>query len=358
MSELNKSQVLYLVTGEDGFGADFIKKLNKAVVEAAQSLNCLPDENWFFKIPLGRPDPIPVEILNSCRSAMGQAGFSTGPFLENLSITTETLDTAEGLKKCAAEAGLDDFQVGDDPSVSVSENMAPDSESSFSPVGLPGSAAGAGALLMLSAVRPHPFLGMGAAMFNLGCGVLDRETKLRLHRPVKPVVDTPLCAGCGSCLGACIFDAISFSGGRASIDHKLCVGCGECMGACHLGGIGPENGMDIARYQKMVAEAGAAVFKKSQAGRNKSLLFINFLMPLPRQAGGSLGRDRFLKGNYGALLSTDPVALDQATWDILVQGAVHGLRQWSGFLQEPTPLMQRAEALKTGSRLYHLSTQN
>jgi uncharacterized Fe-S center protein len=130
------------------------------------------------------------------------------------------------------------------------------------------------------------------------------------------------------------------------------------MGACHLGGIGPENGMDIARYQKMVAEAGAAVFQNSQAGRNKSLLFINFLMPLPRQAGGSLGRDRFLKGNFGALLSNDPVALDQATWDLLVHGAVHGLRQWSGFLQEPTPLMQRAEALKIGSRLYHLITQN
>lgn len=358
MTELNKSRVIYCPTEADAFGDTFEKQFRMALKGLAQSLDCEKSSIWAVKVPLGGPGkalPVPSNLLKAAKSALQNSGFASGPFFDNLSITTEGLDTPEGLVQQAHKMGLIEFQVGDE---AEGQTLLLDEGSSMDSVKLSAVAADAGGLLLLNSVRPNPFMGLSGAMTTMGNGLMDRETKLRLHRDVKPTVDTPLCAGCGSCLSSCIFDAIVFSSGRAMIDHKICVGCGECMSACHLGGIGPENGMSIPRYQKLVAEAAGAVALKSVSGASKSIIHVNFLTPMSSQAGGSFGRDRFLKGHFGALMSTDPVALDQATWDLLVKGAVHGLRQWSGFLTEPTPLMERSEALGIGRRQYELETHS
>ncbi len=357
MSDQMKSLVLYCPTVAEGFGPDFQAQLRQALVKMAEGLASDSSDPWAIKVPfgaLGAHIPLSAELMNSARAGIQDAGLETGPFFETLSITTGGLDTPEGLRLRAEKLGLQEFLVGDDPAGPAGLSLSLKEEFSMPSVGLSAVAAKAEGLLLLNAVHPHPFAGLGGAMIGLGQGVLDRTTKLSLHRNVKPTVDTPLCAGCGSCLASCIYDAIGIRSGRAMIDHKICTGCGECMSACHLAGIGPENGMSIPRYQKMTAEAASAVATDSRAGRAGRILHVNFLTPLPRQAGGASGRDRFLKGHFGALLSADPLALDQATWDLLVQGAVHGLRQWSGFMQEPTPLMERAATLGMGRRAYDL----
>ncbi len=361
MNDDLKSKVQYCPAVDGGFDLRFQDQFRKALVELVQGADFSSAKPWAVKIPFDsfdKANQISPDLMIAARAQLQDLGISTGSFFETLSITTEGLHTADSLVKRSEDLGLKEFRVGDDPAGPESETLQLGEEFSLRSVNLSAVAAQAGGLLLLNAVCPHPFLGMGGAIFSLGCGVLDRTTKLLLHRDVKPTVDTPLCAGCGSCLVACIFDAISIKNGRAMIDHELCTGCGACMSACHLSGIGPQDGAGIPRFQKLVAEAAYAVAKESDAGAAGSLLHVNFLAPLSRQAGGSFGRDRFLKGSYGALLSTDPVALDQATWDLLVKGAVHGLRQWSGFLQEPAPLMERAEALGLGSRQYELIIQD
>ncbi len=126
------------------------------------------------------------------------------------------------------------------------------------------------------------------------------------------------------------------------------------MTACHLGGIRPQEATAVERFQEILAESARAVVSRSQAGIRGEILYVNFLTPLPKKEFGGFGKDRFLKTSFGALLGTDPVALDQATWDLLVKGAVHGLRQWSGFEPDPGPLLTRAEALGLGCRAYRL----
>ncbi len=360
MSADLKSTVIFCPTDEHDFGEHFQDQFRKALMQLLPAVGAGGGAPWAVKVPLGvpgNPNPLSAELMSAASLALQNAGQSVGPFFDTISITTEGLHTADGLMQRAENLGLPDFKVGDDPLGPASTSLQLSEECSMPSVGLSAVGAEAGGMLVLNSVRPHPFLGLGGAMLTLGNGVLDRPTKLILHRDVKPTVDTPLCAGCGSCLAACIFDAIAIRSGRAMIDHKLCTGCGECMSACHLGGIGPDSGMSIPRFQKLVAEAAFAVATRSQAGQNGALLHANFLTPMPREAGGSYGRDRFLKGHFGVLLSTDPVALDQATWDLLVDGAVHGLRQWSGFLQEPTPLMERAVTLGMGRRPYEFLNQ-
>jgi ferredoxin len=50
-------------------------------------------------------------------------------------------------------------------------------------------------------------------------------------RPVVRVADAAACTLCGSCVDACMRDAISLNE-TAVIDARLCTTCGDCVAAC------------------------------------------------------------------------------------------------------------------------------
>jgi NAD-dependent dihydropyrimidine dehydrogenase PreA subunit len=43
---------------------------------------------------------------------------------------------------------------------------------------------------------------------------------------------TDNCDGCGSCIDACAYGAITIENDKAVIDRDLCMGCGVCIGTC------------------------------------------------------------------------------------------------------------------------------
>lgn len=52
------------------------------------------------------------------------------------------------------------------------------------------------------------------------------------------VVDKGTCIGCGTCVGSCPVNAISFdSDGKANIDQGTCIHCGTCAGVCPVNAI-------------------------------------------------------------------------------------------------------------------------
>jgi electron transport complex protein RnfB len=57
----------------------------------------------------------------------------------------------------------------------------------------------------------------------------------------RAIVESDLCDGCGNCIEACYFEAISVSGEMCSVDPIRCKGCGLCVPVC------PENALHLER---------------------------------------------------------------------------------------------------------------
>jgi uncharacterized Fe-S center protein len=217
-----------------------------------------------------------------------------------------------------------------------------------------GILAGAGGLAVLSPLRPHPHLGVTASVAALGLDLSTREAKLALHRGIRPQVDTPLCAGCGSCLDVCLYDAIVIRGGRATIDHRHCTGCGECMGVCFMAGIAPEAAVGVATFRDAVAGAATGTAGLLGRGSGRPLLCLNFLVHLEAHGAAGKARRRLPPAGIGILASRDPVAADAAAFDLLSERLGAPLDQWSGYAQPPGLLLECAEAAGLGSRDYRL----
>ncbi|MCB1184300.1 4Fe-4S binding protein, partial [bacterium] len=286
----------------------------------------------------------------------------TGFLCGTRSITTAGLDTAAAQSELALAKGLGregawPFRVADDPATGAAVALAAPDGSEVEDYALGAALADADRLCVLTPVRPHPHLGLRGALTSLGIGLADREAKIALHRDVRPAVDTPLCAGCGVCMTVCLFDAIRISAGRAYIDHERCTGCGECMNVCFMAGIAPEAATGIAGFQAKVADAAALALARMTGGDPSRSVHFSFLMHLDRQVAATRRRRRAGGGgDIGVLASRDPVALDQAAWDLLADRHGGDLSVWSGFNQLPEALLARAAANGLGERAHRLVT--
>ncbi len=299
---------------------------------------------WALKVqvaPPGQPAWLQPEWV---AAASGSLGCGPGSFCcETVSITTKGLEKPDLVRAEAERQGLLDCGL---PFVVCNAE-----ETEEPTTGSPASGlAAAKALAVLAPLRPHPHFGFYGALAELGLGLLPRAKKLALHRDIRPQVDTPLCAGCGSCLEVCLYDAIQIKAGRAFIDHNHCTGCGECMTVCFMAGISPAASASVGKFQQNVAAMAAKILSNFTEER----IFINFLVGMERYRAG-LGKRMSLALHQNQLVAgRDPVAVDQATWDLLQEACAGNLKNWHGYSQSPELLLTGARELGLGSRNYHL----
>ena len=178
------------------------------------------------------------------------------------------------------------------------------------------------ALITVTHFKGHELSGFGGALKNLGMGCSSREGKLSQHSNISPKVKGKACTGCETCLSWCPQSAISMvaSGSgtgekrpMALIDSKKCIGCGECILACPSGAIQIQWNESIPIFQKkMVEHAYGAVLKK----KGKAL-YLNFLTQISPACDCYGYSDTPIVQDIGILSSEDPVAIDQASVDLV-----------------------------------------
>ncbi len=177
-------------------------------------------------------------------------------------------------------------------------------------------------LITVTHFKGHEFSGFGGALKNLGMGCSSREGKLSQHSNISPQVKKKACKGCESCLIWCAQEAISMVPPQsevetkqsiAFIDPKKCVGCGECILTCPSGAIQIQWNESIPIFQKkMVEHAYGAVQKK----KGKAL-FLNFLTQISPACDCNGYSETPIVNDIGILSSEDPVAIDQASVDLV-----------------------------------------
>jgi uncharacterized Fe-S center protein len=164
--------------------------------------------------------------------------------------------------------------------------------------------------------KGHLVTGFGGAIKNIGMGCASREGKLAQHSSVSPVVYTQKCTGCGECVTVCQVEAITLVNDKSSIDSAKCVGCASCIAACRFEAIDVNWGSGAGTLQEKMAEYAYAVLH----GR-KNNIFINVATKITAECDCLAQDDPRIVADVGILVSSDPVALDQASYDLVCQKA-------------------------------------
>ena len=177
----------------------------------------------------------------------------------------------------------------------------------------------ADALVSVAHFKGHELSGFGGTLKNLGMGCASRKGKLAQHSTVSPKVKRKKCIGCGDCLPHCSQQAISMAEEKAGIDSEKCIGCGECILICPNEAIQIQWNQSIPVFLENMMEYTVGVLKNKQG----KALFINFITDVSPACDCYPYNDTPIVRDIGILASTDPVAIDQASVDLV--NREHGL---------------------------------
>ncbi|MCK9595369.1 MAG: DUF362 domain-containing protein [Candidatus Omnitrophica bacterium] len=161
--------------------------------------------------------------------------------------------------------------------------------------------------------KGHIMTGFGGALKNLGMGCATREGKLAQHSDVSPFVIASNCVGCKACEKACPAQAVVIKNKKSIINSAKCIGCASCIAACKYNAIEinwEAGGRDI--QQKMIEHAKAVLENK----KDKEV-FINFCLKITQECDCLAQDDPRIAPDVGILVSTDPVSIDKASFDLV-----------------------------------------
>jgi len=182
-------------------------------------------------------------------------------------------------------------------------------------VGVAAEIAHSNALMVISHVTGHGWTaGLAGAVKNLGMGCVGRETKALIHRATTIVVNEDLCNACGTCVHTCKSEGIEVRGDVAKLNSR-CVRCGVCTGVCPQGALSATH--DYVAFAKGLAEGASGVLSRFH-GR---VVFINVLADITPHCDCEDFSAACAFPDIGVLVSSDPVAIDQASADLINQSS-------------------------------------
>ncbi len=165
--------------------------------------------------------------------------------------------------------------------------------------------------ISLSHFKGHEATGFGGALKNIGMGCGSRAGKMEQHSNGKPDVYGELCKKCKQCAKYCAHDAIDFDrGGVAHINHDKCVGCGRCIGACVFDAVSPQWDAAEDDLNKKIAEYTHAVLK------DRPHFHVSLVIDVSPYCDCHAENDVAVIPDVGMFASFDPVALDRACADM------------------------------------------
>ncbi|MDY0267247.1 MAG: DUF362 domain-containing protein [Methanimicrococcus sp.] len=183
----------------------------------------------------------------------------------------------------------------------------------FKDVKIAADIVSADSMVVLTHFKGHVMAGFGGAVKNLAMGCASVRGKWEQHEAAQPEVDSQKCTSCGTCLSACPADSIEMTEDGAHIIGSTCLSCGNCM-ICPEDAIFHDWDHVPAFIDRMVEYAYGSV-----KGKEGKVCYITFLMNISPDCDCASWSDSPIVPDIGILASNDPIALDQACYDLVNQ---------------------------------------
>jgi uncharacterized Fe-S center protein len=232
----------------------------------------------------------------------------------------------------------------------------------FQTVRIGAAAVHADAMIVVTHVKGHEATGFGGALKNVGMGLGCRSAKQRMHSDFRPEVTAEKCTACARCVKWCPVTAIAINPDRvAEVDFSLCYGCGECVASCPYGAIAIQWKTTPEAIQEKIVEHVAGAVR----GKQGKVVYLSFVTAVSPDCDCWNFSDAPIVGDVGVLASTDPVAIDQAAYDLVTsasglpgsrgEGMGAGTDKFVAVTGvDGTAAMAYAEKLGLGTRKYEL----
>lgn len=301
----------------------FDRRLRRLLKECKGASSLQPGDLLALKVHfgerggLGFPSP---QLLKPLLDFFRKAGCK--PFLTDtntLYVGQRGESVSHALQ--AAEHGFDPLLLG--APVIIADGLKSNHEVSVKGPGrhfehcyLAGDVLDADALITVSHVTGHDLTGFAGALKNLGMGCATRKGKMQQHCDLGPKLDQEKCRGCGDCIEACGAGALWLDEkGRANLDQDSCTGCAACLLACRHSALKADFALELPLFmERMVEYAGAVLFAFT-----RPVLHLNYLLHITPGCDCSGSNRGPVCPDLGVLASFDPVALDQASYDLINQ---------------------------------------
>ncbi|WP_299978993.1 DUF362 domain-containing protein [Desulfobacula sp.] len=173
----------------------------------------------------------------------------------------------------------------------------------------------ADALVSVAHFKGHELSGFGGTLKNLGMGCASRRGKLDQHSNVSPKIKRKTCIGCAECEKHCPAGAIYLEEKKAYIDKNKCIGCAECIVRCPTESVNINWNQTVPIFLEKMMEYNLGVLKNKE----KKAFFINFITDISPKCDCLPYSESPIVNNVGVLASSDPVAIDQASADLVNQ---------------------------------------
>ena len=204
--------------------------------------------------------------------------------------------------------------------------------------------------IIYSHFKGHGSAGFGGAIKNVAMGMASPGGKMAMHANTFPVTcNTNQCTQCQRCVQQCPAMAISVDDKGPVIDTTKCIGCAKCLAECpkRLFMTNNDNFSEEAFLDKLVEYAKVL-------SEQRPMLYINVLANISELCDCSSKAPAPFMGDIGIVSSTDIVAIDRASHDLVaaMQGKKEAFRHKNKVKAKHQ--LDYAEQLGMGTQTYIL----